>query len=143
MPHSIKHCPGVVLDVALPTAVEHVPWNAEVISGRSGGLSDPADADRVIPALDITRNTSSPSSDVNVSPKVALFQQIVTRASRKARESEIGQRFVSLLAPEVQDTVQASSDIYQKFSKATNDGHKGISLEELRQELSGRFQELL
>ncbi|KFH63131.1 hypothetical protein MVEG_11168 [Podila verticillata NRRL 6337] len=59
-----------------------------------------------------------------------------------ARESEIEQQFISLLAPEVQETVRASSDIYQTFAKVIKDGHGELSRAELRQELSGHFQEL-
>ncbi|KAK3819197.1 MAG: hypothetical protein J3R72DRAFT_502493 [Linnemannia gamsii] len=49
-------------------------------------------------------------------------------------------RFISLLAPEVQETVQASSDIYQAFGKAIKSGDGEFSRAELGQEMN--FQEL-
>ncbi|KAG0357402.1 hypothetical protein BGX24_006227, partial [Mortierella sp. AD032] len=67
--------------------------------------------------------------------KATLFQQIATRAVRKARESEVEQRFISVLAPEVRKAVQASPDIYQAFAKAIKDGHEGLSRAEPFQKL--------
>ncbi|KAG0367408.1 hypothetical protein BGX24_003233, partial [Mortierella sp. AD032] len=92
--------------------------------------------------IGLLNTSSSPSSAISAVSKATLFQQIATRAARKARESEVEQRFISLLAPEVQETVQASPDIYQAFAKAIKDGHGGLSRAELRQELSGPFQKL-
>ncbi|KAG0009535.1 hypothetical protein BGZ81_003334, partial [Podila clonocystis] len=86
--------------------------------------------------------SSSPSSTTSAVSKATSFQQIAIRASRKARESEIEQRFISLLAPDVQETVRASSDICQAFAEAIKDGHGELSRAEFRKELSGHFQEL-
>lgn len=66
----------------------------------------------------------------------------MTRATRNARESEVEQRFISLLAPEVQEIVRASSDIYQAFGKAIKDGHGGLSRADFRQGLSEHYQKL-
>ncbi|KAF9536254.1 hypothetical protein EC957_011849 [Mortierella hygrophila] len=46
------------------------------------------------------------------------------------------------MAPGVQETVRASSDIYQAFAKAIKDSHGELSRVELSQELSGHFQKL-
>ncbi|KAF9106554.1 hypothetical protein BGX30_008815, partial [Mortierella sp. GBA39] len=92
--------------------------------------------------IGILDTPSSPSSATDAASKATLFQQIVTRASRKARESEVEQRFISLLAPDVQETVRASSDIYQAFAKAIKYGNGELSRAELKQELGGHFQKL-
>ncbi|KAK3848092.1 MAG: hypothetical protein J3R72DRAFT_518798 [Linnemannia gamsii] len=92
--------------------------------------------------IGLLNTSSSPSSAISAVSKARLFQQMATRATRKARESEVEQRFISLLAPEVQEKVQASPDIYQAFAKAIKDGHRGLSRAELRQELNGPFQKL-
>lgn len=132
MPHSINCCPHSVLDVVMSTSVEPIgvnPSKLDPIDGQTDRTDAPADApveDKVIDAAGITLSTpetsvsdislfdtSSPSSDVNAFSKVTLFQQIATRASRKAQESEIEQRFISLSAPEVQETVRASSNIWR------------------------------
>ncbi|KAG0272308.1 hypothetical protein BGZ95_011949, partial [Linnemannia exigua] len=72
--------------------------------------------------------------------KAILFQQIAAHASRKARESEIEQRFISLLTLEAQETVRASPDIYQAFAKAIKYGDGERIGAELRQDR--RFQKL-
>ncbi|KAF9944882.1 hypothetical protein BGZ72_001879, partial [Mortierella alpina] len=150
-------CPYPVLDVALSTSVESVgvePSKFDLIDCQTdltGALADVAIEDNIVTALDVsprtpetsvasTATSSSPLYDDVASSKATLFQQVVTRASRKARESEIEQRFISLLAPEVQEDVRASSDIYQAFTKAIKDGNGGLSRADLRQELSGPFQ---
>ncbi|CAO3568633.1 unnamed protein product [Mortierella alpina] len=119
----------------------------------TGASANTAIEDNVVTALDIapripetavasTDTSSSAQYYVDASSKATLFQQVVTRASRKARESEIEQRFISLLAPEVQETVRASSDIYQAFTKAIKNGDGELSEAEFRLEVSGNFQEL-
>ncbi|KAF9943990.1 hypothetical protein BGZ70_005175, partial [Mortierella alpina] len=161
IPCCIKYFPGVVLDVVLSTSVEPVGVSPSKFdpTDRKTDLTDaPADApveDKVITALDVTPETSvgnfgvfdtasssSSSSDVDTSSNGTLFQQVVTRASRKARESEIEQRFISLLEPEVQETVRASSDVYQAFTQAMRGRNEGLSRADLKQELSGPFQKL-
>ncbi|KAG0270288.1 hypothetical protein BGZ95_001758, partial [Linnemannia exigua] len=153
----------LTLDVVLSTtSVEPIPADPskfDSVGGQTDRTDPPPGApvkDRVtIASLDVSPipetpisdnelfNTSSgPSSAFSAVSKATLFQQIATRATRKARESEIEQRFISLLAPEVQEAVQASPDIYQAFAKAIKDGHGGLSRAELRQELSGPFQKL-
>ncbi|KAG0041772.1 hypothetical protein BGZ89_007242, partial [Linnemannia elongata] len=148
-----------VLDVVLTTSVRPVLANPAKFDPVGGQTNTPTGApvnDRVTVALGATppihetpvsdnglHDTSpSLSSATGAASNATLFQQVVMRASRKARESEVEQRFISLLAPEIQETVRASSDIYQAFAKAIKDGHGGISRSELRQELSGHFQEL-
>ncbi|KAF9084541.1 hypothetical protein BGX29_002503 [Mortierella sp. GBA35] len=113
----------LVLDVVLSTSVEPI-------------LANPSKFDPV----GLLDTSSSPSSATSATSKATLFQQIVTHASRKARKSEVEQRFISLLAPEVQETVRASSDIYQAFAKAINDGDRELSGAELRQDR--RFKKL-
>ncbi|KAF9117739.1 hypothetical protein BGW39_001849, partial [Mortierella sp. 14UC] len=113
----------LVLDVVLSTSVEPI-------------LANPSKFDPV----GLLDTSSSPSSATSATSKATLFQQIVTHASRKARKSEVEQRFISLLAPEVQETVRASSDIYQAFAKAINDGDRKLSGAELRQDR--RFKKL-
>ncbi|KAF9908748.1 hypothetical protein EC991_009558 [Linnemannia zychae] len=147
----------LVLDVVFCTSVEPNlanPLKLDPIDGQPVRTDTPADApveDTVITALDITPETtsgnfrvfdtsSSPSSNVNATSKATHFQQVVTRASRKARESEIEQRFISLLEPELQEKVRTSSDIYQAFAKAIKDGEGELSRAELRQDR--RFQKL-
>ncbi|KAG0196159.1 hypothetical protein BGX33_001991, partial [Mortierella sp. NVP41] len=156
---SINHCSRLVLDVVLSTSVQSVLANPAKFDPVGGQTNAPAGApvdDRVTVAFGTTPpiletpvsdiglidTSSSSSSATSAASKAALFQHIVTRASRKARESEVEQRFISLLAPEVQETVRASSDIYQAFAKAIKNGHGELSRAELRQELSGPFQEL-
>ncbi|KAF9551518.1 hypothetical protein EC957_008187 [Mortierella hygrophila] len=85
---------------------------------------------------------SSPSSTTDAASKATLFQHIATRASRKARESEIEQRLISLLTPEVQETVRASSNIYQEFAKAIKHGNEGLSRAEFKQDLGEHFQKM-
>ncbi|KAF9308110.1 hypothetical protein BGZ91_007961, partial [Linnemannia elongata] len=156
---SINSCSRSVLDVILSTSVQPVlanpakfnPFggetNAQVGTSVNGRVTVAFGASPTIPETPVSDvyhldTPSSQSSATSAASKAALFQQIVTRASRKARESEVEQRFISLLAPEVQETVRASSDIYQAFAKAIKDGNGEISRTELRQELSGHFQEL-
>ncbi|CAO3568642.1 unnamed protein product [Mortierella alpina] len=148
-------CAYSVLDVILSSSVElvgAVPSNLDPIARRTdltGALVDATIEDKTVTALDVAPHTlettvgnidtsSSPKSDA--SSKAALFHQVVTRASRKARESEIEQRFISLLAPKVQETVRASSEIYQAFGRALKHGDGEFSRAELRQEMN--FQEL-
>ncbi|KAF9956006.1 hypothetical protein BGZ70_010057 [Mortierella alpina] len=95
--------PSSVLDVVLTTSTEPV--------GASDTLDDDIPVgDKVLDALQVAQ----PS-------KARLFQQIAARATKKAQMSEVEQRFISLLPSNTQETVRASSDIYQAFSKAIND----------------------
>ncbi|KAG0364696.1 hypothetical protein BGX24_004487, partial [Mortierella sp. AD032] len=118
------------------TSVEPILANsskADPEVNQSDGTDTPAGApgkDRVTVAptpetpisdIGLLNTSSSPSSTISASSKAILLQQIATRAVKKARESEVEQRFISLLAPEVQETVQASPDIYQAFAKAIKD----------------------
>ncbi|KAG0052144.1 hypothetical protein BGZ90_006575, partial [Linnemannia elongata] len=147
---SINHCS---LDVVLSTSVQPVLSNPAKIDPHGGRTNASAGApvnSRVtvafgatppIPEMPVSDiglldTSSSLSSATSTASKATLFQQIATRASRKARESEVEQRFISLLAPEVQETVRASSNIYQAFAKVIEDGHGELSRAEFRQELS-------
>ncbi|KAG0283453.1 hypothetical protein BGZ96_012183, partial [Linnemannia gamsii] len=126
------------------------------IASPAGLPSDPSNAEVFVEGLRVASALEeTPASDVglldtpsNLSPatsvasKATSFQKIVTLASRKARDSEVEQRFISLLAPEVQKTVRASSDIYQAFTKVIKDGNGGLSRADLRQELGAPFQKL-
>ncbi|OAQ25018.1 hypothetical protein K457DRAFT_23596, partial [Linnemannia elongata AG-77] len=148
-----------VLDVVLTTSVRPVLANPEKFDPVGGQTNFPTGApvnDGGTVALGATPpihetpvsdngllyTSPSLSSATGAASNATLFQQVVTRASRKARESEVEQRFISLLAPQVQETVRASSDIYQAFSRAIKNGQGELSRAELRQELSGHFQEL-
>ncbi|KAG9067324.1 hypothetical protein KI688_012107 [Linnemannia hyalina] len=152
-----------VLDVVLSTSIQHVLANPAKFDPVGGETNAPAGApvnNKVtvalratppIPETPVSDNgllgtPSSPSSTTNAASKASLFQQTVTRASRKARESEVEQRFISLLAPEVHETVRASSDIYQAFAKAIKYSNGELSRAELsgllKQELGGHFQKL-
>ncbi|KAF9949923.1 hypothetical protein BGZ72_008326 [Mortierella alpina] len=127
--------PPLVLEVVLITSVEPTRVNRAKLDATNGDenprTNAPVDVpveDRVLDALEIARPTTA-----------TLFQQLATRASRKVRESEVEQRFISLLAPEIQETVRASSDIYQAFGKAISHGHGDLSRVELSAELNGPF----
>ncbi|KAG9069807.1 hypothetical protein KI688_009132 [Linnemannia hyalina] len=147
------------LDVVLSTSVQPVLANPAKFDPVGGETNTPPGtpvnnkvavafkATPPIPEIPVSdigllETPPSPSSTTDAASKVTLFQQIVTRASRKARESEVEQRFISLLAPEVQEIVRASSDIYQSFAKAIKYDNGGLSRAELRQELGGHFQKL-
>ncbi|OAQ25001.1 RNI-like protein [Linnemannia elongata AG-77] len=153
----INSCSRSVLDVVLSTSVQPVLTNPAKFDSVGGQANAPVGssvnsrvtvtfgASRPIPETPVSDighldTPSSPSSATSAAPKAALFQQIVTRASGKARESEVEQRFISLLAPEVQKTVRASSDIYQAFAKAIKGGDGELSEAELKQDR--RFQKL-
>ncbi|KAG9060730.1 hypothetical protein KI688_008941 [Linnemannia hyalina] len=90
---------------------------------------------------DVVLSTSVEPTPAPVSKAISL-RQIAIRASRETRESEIVERFISLLAPEVRETVRASPNIYQAFAEAIKDGHGKFDPAEFMQELSGHFQEL-
>ncbi|KAF9584985.1 hypothetical protein BGW38_004393, partial [Lunasporangiospora selenospora] len=55
------------------------------------------------------------------------------QVSRKEREAEVEQRFISLLTPEVQEAVRASSNIYDYFAKILNGDYE-------KQELNKHLQ---
>ncbi|KAF9989650.1 hypothetical protein BGZ75_005491 [Mortierella antarctica] len=127
-----------VLDVVFTTSMESARVNSSKVDpmGDDQHLgTDTADdahvEDSVLDALDVAQPT-----------KARLLQQIATRAMRKARESEVEQRFISLLPPAAQETARASSDIYEALSKAIHDDGGGgeLSKAELRQDQ--RFQKL-
>ncbi|KAH7054780.1 hypothetical protein BKA57DRAFT_434420 [Linnemannia elongata] len=157
---SINSYSRSVLDVVLSTTVRPVlanpakfdPVGAQTYSPTGAPVDDgvtnvalgatPPIHETPVRDNSLLDTAPSLSSATGAAPNVTLFQQVVTRASRKARESEVEQRFISLLAPEVQETVRASSDIYQAFAKAIKDGHGELSRSELRQELSGHFSKL-
>ncbi|KAG9061903.1 hypothetical protein KI688_007054 [Linnemannia hyalina] len=156
---SINHCSRLVQDVVLSTSVEPTPAGPSKFDPVGGQTNAPAGApvnNRVTVAFGTTPpvpetpvsniglidTSSSPPSATSAASKTTSFQEVVTRASRKARQFAIEQRFISLLAPEVQETVRASSDICQAFAKAIKDGHGELSRAEFKQELSGHFQEL-
>ncbi|KAF9282834.1 hypothetical protein BGZ88_010813 [Linnemannia elongata] len=153
-----QSCSRSVLDVVLSTSIQPLldnPAKFDPVGGQANALVGASVNSRVTvafgasppipetPVSDIGHldTPSSPSSATSAAPKAALFQHIVTRASRKARESEVEQRFISLLTPEVQETARASSDIYQAFAKAIKGGDgEELSEAELRQDR--RFQKL-
>ncbi|KAG9069746.1 hypothetical protein KI688_009071 [Linnemannia hyalina] len=133
-----------ILDVVLSTSVQPVLANPAEFDPVGGETNAPVGAPvnnkiavafRATPPIPETPvrdiglldTPSSPSSTTDAASKATVFQQI---------------RFISLLAPEVQGTVRASSDIYQAFSKAIKYGNGEVSRRELRQELGGHFQKL-
>ncbi|KAF9536772.1 hypothetical protein EC957_009735, partial [Mortierella hygrophila] len=149
------------LDVVLSTSVQPVLANLAKFDPVGGETNAPVGAPvnnkvtaafRAIPPIPETPvsdiglldTPSIPSSTTDAASKATSFQQIVTRASRKARESEVEQRFISLLAPKLQGTVRTSSDIYQAFSKAIKHGNGELSQARLsgllKKELGEHFQ---
>ncbi|KAF9902118.1 hypothetical protein EC991_005258 [Linnemannia zychae] len=154
---SINCCPHSALDVVLSTTSPQVDGpNSSKLDSTScssdlkDAPTDPQVGDSTITALHVTLETatgnfgvldasSSLLSNVDASSNTILFQM---RASKKAWESEIEQRFISLLAPELQETVRASSDVYQAFTEAIKDCNGRFSRADLREELSGPFQKL-
>ncbi|KAG9069785.1 hypothetical protein KI688_009110 [Linnemannia hyalina] len=148
-----------ILDVILSTSVQPVLANPAKFDPVGGETNAPVGvpvnnnvtvAFRATPPIPETPVSDiglldtplSPSSTIGAVSKATLFQQIVIRASRKARESEVEQRFISLLDPELQRTVRDSPDIYQAFAKAIKYGNGGLSRAELKQEMGGHFQKL-
>ncbi|KAF9568332.1 hypothetical protein EC968_002985 [Mortierella alpina] len=127
--------PSSVLDVVLTAVVKPTRMNSSGVDTLHSEesirteASDALIADEVLDALKAVQ----PS-------KARLFQQITSRASRKAYECEVEKRFISLLPPEAQETVRSSSDIYQAFSKAISEGDRELSEAEFRQDR--RFQKL-
>ncbi|KAF9960917.1 hypothetical protein BGZ72_005417 [Mortierella alpina] len=99
---------------------------------RADAPGGDAAEDRVLDDLEVSQPAQASS-----------FQQDVAHTSRKAHESEVEQRFVSLLTPEAQDAVRASPDIYEVFGKAVKDNHGVLTQAITRQELSGSFFEEL
>ncbi|KAF9536342.1 hypothetical protein EC957_011320, partial [Mortierella hygrophila] len=148
-----------ILDVVLSTSVQPVLANLAKFDPIGGETNAPVGApvnnkvtvafratphipETPVSDIGLLDTSSSPSSTTDAASKTALFQQIVTRASRKARESEVEQRFISLLAPELQGKVQASSDIYQAFAKAIKYGNGELSRSEHSQDLDGHYQKM-
>ncbi|KAF9581652.1 hypothetical protein BGW38_001252, partial [Lunasporangiospora selenospora] len=131
---SIKQC-AQSMDVVLSTSVQSVPQKSGPVggqtnvpigatlplSGMSASNTDPLDT------------SPTPGSGTIASSKTVSFKQIVTKASRKAREAEIEQRFISPLAPEIQEILRASPNIYHSFAMFLKDGQR-------EQELNRRFQ---
>ncbi|KAF9951839.1 hypothetical protein BGZ72_006725, partial [Mortierella alpina] len=120
--------PSSALGVVLTTSIKPDCLNSSELDSMGASVDTPV-KDSVVDALDV----SQPS-------KARLFQQIATRATRRARELEVEHRFISLLPSEAQETVRAVPDIYQAFSEAINDGDGEMSKAELRQDR--RFQRL-
>ncbi|KAF9952250.1 hypothetical protein BGZ70_000672 [Mortierella alpina] len=118
----------VVIDVVLTTSIEHVGANSSKIVPTGGvkyRLLDAA-ADKVFDALKASQQTSA-----------RLYQETSTHTSRKASESEVQQRFISLLDPKVQETVRSSPNIYQAYGKAIHHTHVETSQDELSAEPDG------
>lgn len=164
VPYGIKHWPGVVLDVILSSSNEGEDVNSGPLSvaptvAASFGLdtddthaeylSDPSSTkDKPIEDLQVTQAatemfidtatscSSSTQSDVSPNSKAAQFLQII---KAKVQESKIEQKFLSCLAPEVQEKVRRSPNIYQAFAEAVKDGQVRT---DLSQELNGHFQGL-
>ncbi|KAF9279663.1 hypothetical protein BGZ68_007780, partial [Mortierella alpina] len=143
---SVNCCPHEVVNVVMSTVVKPLDESSlrlDHADRQSELKAAPADAPVQRRPSEMSACSKLPQvqqPNVGTSSKAALFQQVVTRASRKARELEIEQRFISLLAPEVQETVRGSSDIYQAFTKAIKDGNGGLSRSDTRQENDGPLQ---
>ncbi|KAF9276272.1 hypothetical protein BGZ68_010137 [Mortierella alpina] len=128
-PQSLSSVFEVVLNTSnTPTHPSQVGPMKDDKNFRADDPVDVSVEDRVLDALEVTQPT-----------KTNLFRQIATQVSRRARESEVEQRFISLLAPEAQETVRASPDVYQAFGKAINHVHCENSRGELSAELNGPF----
>lgn len=115
MPYSVDHCSPLVLDVVLSTSAHPTLANPAKFDPVGGQTNVPAGVpinDRVTVAfestqpipetpvsdIDLVDTSPSPFSVAGAAPKVTLFQEIVTHATRKARESDAEQRLISLLA---------------------------------------------
>ncbi|KAF9944207.1 hypothetical protein BGZ72_002660, partial [Mortierella alpina] len=80
---------------------------------------------------------SRASASVKVAPKTELFQKIV----KKAQAFQVEQRFISSLAPDIQERIRVSSNAYNMSVEALNDGRVEES-ERLKTAFKGHFQEL-
>ncbi|CAO3569002.1 unnamed protein product [Mortierella alpina] len=131
-------------DVILTTSSEPVQVDPTKVDPMDGDYLRTGNPDGDAPIKDKVVNTRKviATRKVGQPSKARLFQQIAARASRAAQKSEVEQRFISLLPPEARETVRASSDIYQAFSKVINDdaGDGELSKAEVWQD--GRFQRL-
>ncbi|KAF9923763.1 hypothetical protein BGZ65_008687, partial [Modicella reniformis] len=140
MPLRIQHYPDVVLDVVLSTAVT----NASVEHPTAMTPICIPNAESVVEGLQVkpppfTSHDPFPSShsDVKSGSKIKLtFKDVVPLAQKKSPESEIEQRLISSMAPEIRVRVRASS-IYSSIVQAIKDGQ-----EEQSDQLIGHLQEL-
>ncbi|KAG0322240.1 hypothetical protein BGZ97_007979, partial [Linnemannia gamsii] len=95
---------------------------------------------RVSTAFSLSPSKASASVEV-VAPKVALLQKIAKLASKKAQAFEVEQRFISSLAPNIQERIRASSNAHNLSVEALNDGRVEES-KRLKKDFNGHFQEL-
>ncbi|KAH7049602.1 hypothetical protein BKA57DRAFT_492290 [Linnemannia elongata] len=163
VPHRIKHHPGVVLDVVLSTTAKHIPTNLSVAtpglaptdiqaSFPASPLTNPSilatAEDKAVEALEVTSMPAeAPASDIltstvsstfpATSKAVPSFRQIV----RKAQAFQVEQRFISSLAPDIQERIKASSNVYNLSVEAFNDGRVEES-KRLNKDFNGHLQEL-
>ncbi|KAF9949481.1 hypothetical protein BGZ72_008762 [Mortierella alpina] len=118
---------SLVPNVVLTTSIEPTRVNTPkkgLVDGGHLRADIPVEQERVLDVLEAAQPTKAKDS-----------QQAVAQASRRAYESEVEQRFVSLLTPEAQDAVRTSSNLYEAFGKAIDDGHGELSSTVLKQEL--------
>ncbi|KAF9945258.1 hypothetical protein BGZ72_001526, partial [Mortierella alpina] len=80
---------------------------------------------------------SSVSASEQVAPKTALFQKIV----KKAQALQVEQRFITSLAPDIQERIRASSNVYNLSVEAFNKGRVEES-KRLNKDFNGHLQEL-
>ncbi|KAF9274957.1 hypothetical protein BGZ88_002686 [Linnemannia elongata] len=163
VPHRIKHHPGVVLDVVLSTTAKHIPANLSVAtpglaptdiqaSFPASPLTNPSilptAEDKAVEALEVTSMPAeAPASDIlastvsstfpATSKAVPSFRQIV----RKAQAFQVEQRFISSLAPDIQERIMASSNVYNLSVEAFNNGRVEES-KRLNKDFNGHLQEL-
>ncbi|KAF9968403.1 hypothetical protein BGZ65_012695, partial [Modicella reniformis] len=122
VPLRIQHYPDVVLDVVLSTgSIEHptamtpicVPNVDRVVEGLQVTPSSPlAEISHRGVSVSTLSSTPFPSSHsgINSGSKTKLtFKDVVALAQEKAHESEIEQRLIASMAPEIQERLRASS----------------------------------
>ncbi|KAF8927517.1 hypothetical protein BGZ47_002108, partial [Haplosporangium gracile] len=80
---------------------------------------------------------SRASASVKVAPKTALFQKIV----KKAQAFQVEQRFITSLAPDIQERIRAASNVYNLSVEAFNEGRVEES-KRLNKDFNGHLQEL-
>ncbi|KAI8597464.1 hypothetical protein EDD21DRAFT_216054 [Dissophora ornata] len=155
VPHCIKHCQGVILDVVLPTVV--INGHADfTVASPSQALASSADAptqDKVFEALQVgPQPAGTPFSDTNVSIFSTMtlplssnstleVKAIPKAASKKAQEFEVEQRLLSLMSPELQVQARASSNAFASFVQATKNAQVE-QFDRLSREFKACFQEL-
>ncbi|KAG0047223.1 hypothetical protein BGZ90_007936, partial [Linnemannia elongata] len=104
---------------------------------------------KVVKGLQVTSNiftrdtlASTVTTTLQAASKVALsFTQVVELASKKAVETEIQQRLISSLGPEVQTQVLASSGVYSSFVQAITDGQV-VQADRLSRKFNECYQDL-